>query len=91
MCLHNEPSKQIEEGYCGDYIVNRMDGEECDCGAVDTCDDRCCHPNNCTLVTGGWLVYYPSNKKSPSSLLIEIQVPKKYSWNNQFWLNEKLD
>ena len=52
MCLHNEPSQQIDvTSFCGDYIVNG-EGEECDCGGVDTCDDPCCHPNNCTLVTG---------------------------------------
>ncbi|XP_063713752.1 zinc metalloproteinase leucurolysin-B-like [Symsagittifera roscoffensis] len=51
MCLHNEPTKHIEKGYCGDYIVNGEDGEECDCGNEATCDDPCCHASNCSLVT----------------------------------------
>ena len=52
MCLHNEPVQQIDAPFCGDYIVNTEEGEECDCGGVDTCDDPCCHPHNCTLVPG---------------------------------------
>ena len=52
MCLHNEPVQQIDAPFCGDYIVNTEEGEECDCGGVDTCNDPCCHPDNCTLVPG---------------------------------------
>ncbi|XP_063727641.1 zinc metalloproteinase-disintegrin-like bothrojarin-4 [Symsagittifera roscoffensis] len=52
MCLHNEPVQHIDAPFCGDYIVNTEEGEECDCGGVDTCDDPCCHPNTCTLVAG---------------------------------------
>ena len=55
MCLHNEPSYHIETGYCGDYIVNGENGEECDCGIAARCDDPCCHANNCSLVAGGMI------------------------------------
>ena len=27
-------------------------GEECDCGEDDECDNQCCHPHSCTMVTG---------------------------------------
>ena len=67
MCLHNEPTKHIEKGYCGDYIVNGEDGEECDCGNEATCDDSCCHASNCSLVTGGMI--NPSSNQNPSQLI----------------------
>ncbi|XP_075250009.1 coagulation factor X-activating enzyme heavy chain-like [Convolutriloba macropyga] len=50
-CLHNEPTKTIDAPYCGDYIVNQA-SEQCDCGSNDTCEDPCCHAENCTFVTG---------------------------------------
>ncbi|XP_075265049.1 zinc metalloproteinase-disintegrin-like crotastatin [Convolutriloba macropyga] len=51
MCLHNEPSIQVDAPYCGDYLVNQA-SEQCDCGSVHTCEDPCCNPRDCTLREG---------------------------------------
>ncbi|XP_063723928.1 zinc metalloproteinase-disintegrin-like isoform X2 [Symsagittifera roscoffensis] len=50
-CLLNEPVKNIEAAYCGDYIVNQA-SEECDCGDPETCEDPCCNSRRCTLKQG---------------------------------------
>ena len=51
ICLHNDPAMTVDAPFCGDYMVNQ-DSEQCDCGSVDTCEDPCCHPENCTLKEG---------------------------------------
>ncbi|XP_063326405.1 disintegrin and metalloproteinase domain-containing protein 33 isoform X1 [Pelmatolapia mariae] len=49
MCLYNMPNmKDLVGGKkCGNGFVE--DGEECDCGEPDECENDCCNPNNCTL------------------------------------------
>ncbi|XP_075240279.1 zinc metalloproteinase-disintegrin-like daborhagin-K [Convolutriloba macropyga] len=47
-CLHNEPTKNMDAPYCGDYIVNQ-EWEECDCGSGDRCEDICCDDVTCKL------------------------------------------
>uniref|UniRef100_A0A3Q2WHC1 ADAM metallopeptidase domain 19a n=1 Tax=Haplochromis burtoni TaxID=8153 RepID=A0A3Q2WHC1_HAPBU len=49
MCLYNIPNMNNLVGgkKCGNGFVE--DGEECDCGEPDECENDCCNPNNCTL------------------------------------------
>ncbi|XP_070540773.1 disintegrin and metalloproteinase domain-containing protein 12-like isoform X2 [Ptychodera flava] len=46
-CLFDYPSEIYGGPFCGNGF--KEEGEECDCGDVDTCDNPCCNPFNCTL------------------------------------------
>ncbi|XP_076828995.1 disintegrin and metalloproteinase domain-containing protein 19 isoform X2 [Brachyhypopomus gauderio] len=49
MCLFNMPNmKDLVGGKrCGNGFVE--EGEECDCGEPEECQNDCCHASNCTL------------------------------------------
>ncbi|XP_069755153.1 disintegrin and metalloproteinase domain-containing protein 19 isoform X3 [Narcine bancroftii] len=49
MCLFNMPDANTLYGgrRCGNGYVE--DGEQCDCGEVEECNNICCNANNCTL------------------------------------------
>ncbi|TRY68307.1 hypothetical protein TCAL_03011 [Tigriopus californicus] len=46
-CLRNRPVKLFESPVCGNGFVEQ--GEECDCGLKNHCDNPCCNPESCTL------------------------------------------
>ncbi|XP_072047065.1 disintegrin and metalloproteinase domain-containing protein 12-like [Amphiura filiformis] len=46
-CLFNYPSDIFGGPVCGNGF--HEDGEECDCGTVESCDNECCAPETCTL------------------------------------------
>ncbi|KAM8827067.1 disintegrin and metalloproteinase domain-containing protein 12 isoform 3-T4 [Synchiropus picturatus] len=52
MCLFNvpQPDQLLGGPRCGNLYVER--GEECDCGLVEECDDRCCNASTCRLIPG---------------------------------------
>ncbi|XP_068179002.1 disintegrin and metalloproteinase domain-containing protein 15 [Antennarius striatus] len=52
MCLFNVPAPDRLLGgpRCGNRYVER--GEECDCGLLEECEDRCCNASTCRLVGG---------------------------------------
>ncbi|XP_048881857.1 disintegrin and metalloproteinase domain-containing protein 15 isoform X2 [Brienomyrus brachyistius] len=52
MCLFNvpQPSHLLGGPRCGNLYVE--EGEECDCGLADECNDPCCDFSTCKLVPG---------------------------------------
>lgn len=46
-CLRNEPAKLFDSPTCGNGFVE--DGEDCDCGLPEYCDNLCCDPHTCKL------------------------------------------
>lgn len=48
-CLKNQP-RMIIGPVCGNGFTE--EGEECDCGLKDFCDNPCCDPSTCKLKTG---------------------------------------
>ncbi|KAM9405602.1 disintegrin and metalloproteinase domain-containing protein 15-like isoform 1-T1 [Salvelinus alpinus] len=52
MCLFNvpQPEKLLGGPRCGNLYVEN--GEECDCGLLDECNDPCCNATTCKLVPG---------------------------------------
>ncbi|XP_067878941.1 disintegrin and metalloproteinase domain-containing protein 12 isoform X2 [Heterodontus francisci] len=52
MCLFNFPASDRLFGgqRCGNLYLE--EGEECDCGLADECDDPCCNASTCRLVPG---------------------------------------
>ncbi|CAD5213693.1 unnamed protein product [Bursaphelenchus okinawaensis] len=46
-CLQNVPSKAFGGAKCGNGIVE--DGEDCDCGSLTECPNKCCIPSTCKL------------------------------------------
>lgn len=50
-CLGNVPNTLPGNmNRCGNYLVEQ--GEECDCGPLGTCDNRCCDAATCRLKVG---------------------------------------
>ncbi|ESO09626.1 hypothetical protein HELRODRAFT_120989, partial [Helobdella robusta] len=47
-CLHNLPDKLVDGPVCGNGF--REEGEQCDCGLPEDCDNPCCNPHSCTLL-----------------------------------------
>ncbi|GAB1603951.1 disintegrin and metalloproteinase domain-containing protein 12-like [Argonauta hians] len=45
-CLYNKPESLFHTS-CGNNFVE--EGEECDCGMPQVCDNKCCDPNTCKL------------------------------------------
>ncbi|KAK3864746.1 hypothetical protein Pcinc_029603 [Petrolisthes cinctipes] len=48
-CLKNIPESR--DSNCGDGVVDVEDGEECDCGPPEFCDNHCCVANTCKLAS----------------------------------------
>lgn len=48
-CLRNLP-KEVEGPICGNGFLE--EGEQCDCGLADFCDNKCCNATSCTLMPG---------------------------------------
>lgn len=48
-CLRNVPRKRHDSNSCGDGVVD--DGEQCDCGPAEFCDNPCCVADTCRLAT----------------------------------------
>jgi hypothetical protein len=48
-CLENVPTSKWGNPVCGNGFVE--DGEQCDCGPIDTCNDRCCNAKTCMYET----------------------------------------
>ncbi|XP_071168228.1 zinc metalloproteinase-disintegrin-like BmMP [Mytilus edulis] len=48
-CLKNIPEQLFDAPYCGNGFVE--DGEECDCGLPQTCDNKCCNASSCKLLS----------------------------------------
>lgn len=46
-CLNNAPTIMHTGNICGDGVVN--DGEQCDCGPEEICDNPCCVAATCKL------------------------------------------
>lgn len=53
-CLVNTPVFATVTSTCGDHVVDQhvtvvslSQAEQCDCGPVSTCDQKCCDPNTC--------------------------------------------
>ncbi|VVC31963.1 Hypothetical protein CINCED_3A014758 [Cinara cedri] len=46
-CLRNKPEKLFDSPVCGNSFVE--DGEQCDCGIKDVCNNPCCNPETCML------------------------------------------
>lgn len=51
-CLNNVPiiARRDRVTFCGDGVVD--DGEECDCGTKEFCENKCCDPTTCKLTNG---------------------------------------
>ncbi|XP_053698665.1 zinc metalloproteinase-disintegrin-like crotastatin [Sabethes cyaneus] len=49
LCLKNRP-KVVHSASCGNGFVE--EGEECDCGLEEICDNQCCDPKSCKLRPG---------------------------------------
>ncbi|XP_072112945.1 disintegrin and metalloproteinase domain-containing protein 12-like isoform X4 [Mobula birostris] len=52
MCLYNLPNLKLLVGgqQCGNMYVE--EGEECDCGKPEECEDPCCQPSTCKFTAG---------------------------------------
>uniref|UniRef100_A0A3Q1GMD2 ADAM metallopeptidase domain 9b n=1 Tax=Acanthochromis polyacanthus TaxID=80966 RepID=A0A3Q1GMD2_9TELE len=52
VCLRNQPSESDVVGIaeCGNGRLE--EGEQCDCGQPEECDNRCCDPATCTFTRG---------------------------------------
>ncbi len=46
-CLRNRPASLFDSPTCGNGFAE--EGEECDCGLPDHCDNPCCDPRTCRL------------------------------------------
>ncbi|XP_050304497.1 disintegrin and metalloproteinase domain-containing protein 12-like [Anthonomus grandis grandis] len=46
-CLKNKPKELFEGPVCGNGFVEN--GEECDCGLLENCDNPCCNASTCML------------------------------------------
>ncbi|CAL9707795.1 unnamed protein product [Knipowitschia caucasica] len=51
-CLLNEPDPRslLSPSVCGNGFVE--EGEDCDCGSVEECSDRCCNASSCSFSEG---------------------------------------
>ena len=49
-CLSNRPTRLFGSPVCGNGLVEGT--EQCDCGTVADCTDRCCNAATCRLSTG---------------------------------------
>ncbi|XP_063886954.1 uncharacterized protein LOC135114799 [Scylla paramamosain] len=47
-CLSNAPTRMHRTSSCGDGVVD--DGEQCDCGPAEFCDNPCCVADTCRLM-----------------------------------------
>ena len=48
-CLRNKPVSLFQGPVCGNGFVEP--GEQCDCGLKEHCDNPCCNPETCNLVS----------------------------------------
>lgn len=46
-CLRNKPQSLFDSPVCGNGFVE--EGEQCDCGLPENCDNTCCNATTCTL------------------------------------------
>lgn len=46
-CLRNKPESLFDSPVCGNGFVE--EGEQCDCGLPEHCDNTCCNATTCTL------------------------------------------
>lgn len=44
-CLKNKPRQLFRSSYCGNGFVEQ--GEDCDCGSPEHCENKCCDPYTC--------------------------------------------
>ncbi|CAG2247456.1 Zinc metalloproteinase-disintegrin-like batroxstatin-2,Zinc metalloproteinase-disintegrin-like Eoc1,Zinc metalloproteinase-disintegrin-like berythractivase,Zinc metalloproteinase-disintegrin-like VAP1,Zinc metalloproteinase-disintegrin-like halysase,Zinc metalloproteinase-disintegrin-like cobrin,Zinc metalloproteinase-disintegrin-like atragin,Zinc metalloproteinase-disintegrin-like NaMP,Coagulation factor X-activating enzyme heavy chain,Disintegrin and metalloproteinase domain-containing protein 12,Zinc me len=48
-CLKNIPEQLFDAPYCGNGFVE--EGEECDCGLPQICNNKCCNASSCKLLS----------------------------------------
>ncbi len=71
-CLRNKPTRLFQSPVCGNSFVE--EGEECDCGLKEHCDNPCCNPETCllfhnaTCATGKCCDFTTCRPREPGSL-----------------------
>ncbi len=95
-CLRNKPVALFGSPVCGNGFVE--EGEQCDCGLPDHCDNPCCDPTSCrlyanaTCATGECCDLSTCRPKSPGSecrrASHECDLPEYCTGDSEFCPND---